>query len=234
MIASADDAPAKQISATRSMRPAMRHHTARLRYTRGTSFGRGDDMGQAVSTAVGAAILLGAVMTFGDFVWTYFDVRHRVWTGAVHGAAMCFFIGGVIGARTGRIAAGLIGGPIIGVGAAGVFYVLAPTLGWGAMLPAWMLFWICFAVLQHALRPELPHALRVLVVRIPAGVSRPVQLALVPEARRAVASGGRFDLQRISHAPSLVSRTRGRARDHGSLRAGATTGHRSDRVSHAR
>ena len=112
-------------------------------------------MGQAVLTAFGAAILLGAVMTFGDFVWTYFDVRHRVWTGAVHGAAMCFFIGGVIGARTGRIAAGLIGGPIIGVGAAGVFYVLAPTLGWGAMLPAWMLFWICFAVLQHALRPEL-------------------------------------------------------------------------------
>ena len=39
--------------------------------------------------------------------------------------------------------------------AAATFYVLPPTLGWGAMLPAWMLFWICFAVLQHAFRPEL-------------------------------------------------------------------------------
>ena len=37
----------------------------------------------------------------------------------------------------------------IGALAALTFYAMASTLGWGAMLPAWMLFWICFALLQH-------------------------------------------------------------------------------------
>jgi len=114
-------------------------------------------MVQGILSAAGAAVFLGAVMTLGDFVWAYFDVRHTRWTGITHGALMCLCIGGLIGARTGRITAGLLAGPLIGVLAAATFYVLAPTLRWGAMLPAWMLFWICFAVLQHAFRPELLH-----------------------------------------------------------------------------
>ena len=103
----------------------------------------------SIVLAVGASLLLGAVMTAGDFVWAYFSVRHRVYTGVVHGALMCLCIGALIGARAGRLLPGLVAGPIIGVLAAGAFYVLAPTFRWGAMLPAWMLFWICFAVLQR-------------------------------------------------------------------------------------
>ena len=114
-------------------------------------------MTQGIVSAVGAALFLGAVMTLGDFIWEYFNVRHTTWTGISHGAAMCLCIGGLIGARTRRLRAGLIAGPLVGVVAAATFYVLAPTLGWGAMLPAWMIFWICFAVLQHAFRPELLH-----------------------------------------------------------------------------
>lgn len=111
----------------------------------------------SVVSAAGAALFLGAVMTFGDFVWEYFRVRHTTWTGVAHGAAMCLCIGGIIGARSGRSKAGLIAGPLIGVLAAATFYALASTLGWGAMLPAWMIFWICFAVLQYAMRRELLH-----------------------------------------------------------------------------
>lgn len=101
--------------------------------------------------AVGAALLLGAVMTAGDFVWAFFDVRHSVWAGVTHGALMCLCLGTVIGFRAQRPAPGILAGPLVGVLAAGAFYVLAPVLGYGAMLPAWMFFWICFALLQQAL-----------------------------------------------------------------------------------
>lgn len=104
--------------------------------------------------AAGAALLLGAVMTAGDWVWAHFDVRHTVAKGVIHGVVMCLCIGGIIGARAGRLLAGLAAGPLIGALAAGAFYALASTFGWGAMLPAWMLFWICFGLLQHHVAPE--------------------------------------------------------------------------------
>ena len=111
-------------------------------------------MAATLLAAATAALFLGAVMTAGDFVWAYFNVRHTPLSGVVHGAVMCLCIGAVIGARAGRTGAGLAAGPLIGVLAAAAFYALAPTFRWGAMLPAWMLFWICFALLQHALVRE--------------------------------------------------------------------------------
>jgi hypothetical protein len=117
-------------------------------------------MSATILTTLGAALFLGAVMTAGDFVWAYFNVRHTTTSGILHGVAMCLCLGAVVGARAGRLGAGLLAGPLIGVLAAGAFYALAPTLRWGAMLPAWMLFWICFALLQQILLKEtLPKAL---------------------------------------------------------------------------
>ena len=88
-------------------------------------------------------------MTGGDWVWAFFSLRHRMYTGIAHGALMCLFIGAIIGSRAGRQAQGLLAGPLIGVLAAGAFYVLAPAMGYSAMVPAWMLFWILFAFLQR-------------------------------------------------------------------------------------
>lgn len=99
--------------------------------------------------SLGAAALLGVVMTAGDFVWAHFAVRHTMWKGIVHGAVMCLFIGAVIGSRAGRIHTGLLAGPLVGVLAALAYYATARALGVGAMLLAWMLFWICFALLQR-------------------------------------------------------------------------------------
>ena len=104
---------------------------------------------RALRAALGAALLLGVVMTFGDYVWATWRVPHRVAYGVVHGAVMCLCIGAVIGARTRRVGAGALGGPLIGVTAAGAFYLLAGVMGMRAMLPAWMLFWILFALLQQ-------------------------------------------------------------------------------------
>jgi hypothetical protein len=90
-------------------------------------------------------------MTFGDYLWATWQVRHKVTYGLLHGAAMCLCIGAVIGARARRVATGALVGPLIGVAAAGAFYLLAPLMRMMAMLPAWMLFWILFALLQHGL-----------------------------------------------------------------------------------
>ena len=98
-----------------------------------------------------AATALGAVSTLGDYVWESWQLRHRVAYGLVHGAVICLCVGAAIGIREGRGAAGVIVGPVIGLVAAGSFYLLAPWLRYGAMFPAWMLFWICFSLFQWRL-----------------------------------------------------------------------------------
>src|SRR5262245_19453218 len=90
-------------------------------------------------------------MTLGDYVWAFFHVRHSVIKGVIHGAAMCLCLGLAIGIRAKRTLPAAIAGPLVGVTAAGTFYVLAPSLRWGAMFPAWMLLWLLFAVLQRQL-----------------------------------------------------------------------------------
>jgi hypothetical protein len=104
--------------------------------------------------AVISAVALGVISTFGDYVWAALQLRHRMAYGLVHGAVICLCIGAAIGAREGRVVRGLAIGPIVGLLAAGVFYLLAPWLRYGAMFPAWMFFWICFAVLQSHLRGD--------------------------------------------------------------------------------
>ena len=102
--------------------------------------------------ALVASLILGLVMTLGDFAWAALHIRHRVAFGLIHGAAMCLCLGFAVGMRAGRPLPAAIGGPLIGVVAALAFYALAPALRWGALFPAWMLLWILFAVLQHQLR----------------------------------------------------------------------------------
>lgn len=113
-----------------------------------------------VREAVLAALLLAAVMTFGDFVWSAMRLPHRMAYGITHGAVMCLVLGLVIGWRAGRVVPGALAGPVIGVLAALVFYALAPWLRYSAMFPAWMFFWILFAFLQQRLsqRSSAGHA----------------------------------------------------------------------------
>lgn len=117
----------------------------------------------AMTYALIGALVLGAVSTLGDFVWEALRLQHRMGYGLVHGAAICLCVGAVIGWRARQPLAGAIAGPLIGVAAAGLFYILAPAMRLGAMFPAWMFFWSCFALLQEQLEPERDY--RVAAVR---------------------------------------------------------------------
>ena len=100
---------------------------------------------------VASSLALAAVMTAGDFLWGALHVRHRVANGVAHGAVMCLCLGLAIGLRVRRPVPAAIAGPFIGAAAAGMFYLLAPSLRWAAMFPAWTLLWILFALLQRQL-----------------------------------------------------------------------------------
>src|SRR5689334_6995096 len=82
------------------------------------------------------------------------NIRHTMTAGMLHGAVVCLCMGIAVGLRAGRTATGAIAGPVIGVLAAGVFYLLAPRMRLMAMFPAWMFFWICFALLQGRLQRD--------------------------------------------------------------------------------
>jgi hypothetical protein len=98
--------------------------------------------------ALVAAVLTAALMTFGDFVWARFVTAHRVVYGLLHGLLLCLAIGLSLGVPRGRAGRGALGGAVIGLLAALLFYALAPLLGWGALFPAWMAFWIAFAAFE--------------------------------------------------------------------------------------
>jgi hypothetical protein len=104
--------------------------------------------------ALAASLFLAVVATLGDFVWEFWNIRHNPVYGVIHGAVFCLAIGTAIGMRTGKPIPAIVAGPLVGVLAAGVFYMLAPAMRMTAMFPAWMLFWICFALLQRQLRGE--------------------------------------------------------------------------------
>ncbi len=104
--------------------------------------------------AFASAVALAAVMTFGDWLWAALHIRHTMTAGMLHGAVVCLCLGAVVGLHARRPLAGIVAGPFVGVLAATVFYALAPMLRLMAMFPAWMFFWICFAVLQGRLTRE--------------------------------------------------------------------------------
>lgn len=91
------------------------------------------------------AILIAALNTFGDFVWARFIPSHRALFGLAHGMILCMAIGAYLGALQGQGKRGAGVGAAIGLGAAAGFYVLAPFLGWAAMVVLWMALWAAFA-----------------------------------------------------------------------------------------
>ena len=113
--------------------------------------------------ALVSTIVLGVVATFGDWVWATFLSRHQMAAGLVHGALLCLSMGAMVARPFGRPAAGAAGGMAIGVASAGLFYLLAPIMRYGAMFFAWFGLWLMLAALCHRLAEAA--TLRVAITR---------------------------------------------------------------------
>jgi hypothetical protein len=97
-------------------------------------------------------LVVAAVSTAGDYIWYEHNVRHRLWVGVLHGAALLTAVGAVLGAATNRPLAGLPIGAIAGVAGALTYYALATIVSGGiAMLVAWGALWIVLGVLDGRL-----------------------------------------------------------------------------------
>jgi hypothetical protein len=128
---------------------------------------------------IGIAVV-SAVATTGDYIWYEIGVPHRMWAGVAHGALLLTAVGGVLGAASGRTAAGLPIGTVAGVAGALAYYALAPMMAQsGAMLVAWAALWIVIALLDG---------------RFVRRGTRPASHALVQGASAAALSGVTFYL----------------------------------------
>jgi len=104
-------------------------------------------MAGIVHSIVGA-LLIGALNTFGDFVWARFIPAHRPLFGLLHGTVLCLGIGLYLGALRRLAARGAVAGALIGLGAAGGYYLLARFVGYTAMFVLWMALWTAFGLLD--------------------------------------------------------------------------------------
>ena len=122
-----------------------------------------------------AALAMAAASTLADVIWALWIPTHRMTYGIVHGAALFLFLGLVLAALARRAyLPGALGGLLIGLLAAGLFYALRPLMGWMAMIAAWMALWILVSLLNRwvrASRQGMPAALvRGLVAAVLAGI----------------------------------------------------------------
>jgi len=105
-----------------------------------------------VKATLGGAAAIAAVSTLGDFIWATWIPQHRVAYGLAHGAALFLCVGLFLGALANRRAAGALWGALIGLAAAGSFYLLAPVAGRWMMFMAWFGIWIALGLLNERLR----------------------------------------------------------------------------------
>jgi hypothetical protein len=98
------------------------------------------------------ALAIAAVSTVGDFVWATWITRHRAIFGLTHGALLFLAIGFFLGVLARRPGAGALLGALIGLAAAGSFYLLSPLAGYSVMFLAWVGAWIALGVLHAYLQ----------------------------------------------------------------------------------
>jgi hypothetical protein len=141
-----------------------------------------------VAEAITGALALAALSTAADFVWATWISSHRAIYGFLHGTLLFLAIGLILGRIAGRGAAGAIAGACLGAFAAGLYYVLAPLLGFSAMIVSWMAVWLGLSAMYGRLNAQ----------RIDAGrrhdIRRSLAAVLVRGLIAAIASGLAFYL----------------------------------------
>jgi hypothetical protein len=136
-----------------------------------------------LAEAITGTLAIAAISTAGDFIWATWISDARSVYGFIHGALLFLAIGLFLGSLAGRAGAGAIAGACVGALAAGLYYLLAPMLGFPAMLVAWMAVWLGLAFVYGRLSAQ----------RIDAGNRHDIRVDLSAVAGRgviaAIASG---------------------------------------------
>ena len=106
--------------------------------------------------AVLAALGLGALSTFGDWLWTHY-LEDGAWLpGVVHGVVIFAALAAVLASHAGTRRAFKVlmpSLPLAGLAIAAAFYPIAKLVGYlPALLIAWVAMWIALAVLQRLAR----------------------------------------------------------------------------------
>lgn len=104
-----------------------------------------------LATTFFSSLAIAALSTFGDFVWATWIPDHRIAYGLAHGALLFLAIGFALGTRAQQPYAGAIGGAVLGLAAASLFYVTAPLVGFSAMFFIWVGVWMGLAILYARL-----------------------------------------------------------------------------------
>jgi len=94
---------------------------------------------------VGLAVWAAAAMTFGDWFWAAFHLRHVSIYGLIHGLLLCAWIGVFLGRLSARAVAGAVLGAVVGLLAAASYYALVPVFGFSAMFVSWVGLWFGLA-----------------------------------------------------------------------------------------
>ena len=98
--------------------------------------------------ALATALLLGGINTLADYASAELKLQSRPIYVFLRVLLACYCVGAVVGARSRQLMIGMLGGLMIGAFVAGVYYLLTPILGWGAVAAAWTLFWVAFSALE--------------------------------------------------------------------------------------
>lgn len=102
------------------------------------------------------ALIMAVVSAAADAFWAAALPQHRTIYGVVHGAVVLGVLGFVLARLAGsrRPAIAGLGGIIVGVLSAALFYVLFVLVGNPALILAWMALWVAFAFLTDLAAPR--------------------------------------------------------------------------------
>lgn len=117
-----------------------------------------------MTATIAGALAIAAVSTLGDFIWATWIPRHRPVFGMMHGTLLFLAIGLYLGALARRPARGALVGAVIGLVAAGSFYLLAPVTGMWIMFACWIGAWESLTLL-HVRLQRMRVSMKSVVVR---------------------------------------------------------------------
>lgn len=104
--------------------------------------------------ALAAAVVLGGVNAFGDYLTLAFELQARPAYAVVRACVIAYCIGGIVGMRARQIMLGAVCGVVIGLLVGVVYQALAPSNARAAAIVAAALFWVGFALLDVMLRGD--------------------------------------------------------------------------------